>query len=349
MSLESLGKFQVRGSCLRFCTLFDSNFLSRGLALYSSLIRHAPESILYVYCFDDLSHRVLKQLALKSLVPVALDEFESAELLAIKPTRSAGEYCWTCTPHVIQHAIKQFNLPNVIYLDADLYFFESPQLLIDEWGAAGSSVLITEHRYTHRYDHARRFGIYCVQFMGFRSNKAGMAALGWWADRCLEWCYAKDEDGKFGDQKYLDDWPVRFDGVHVLQHLGGGVAPWNSEQYEVLATDDATIELRELSTSQSFPLVFYHFHGFQIFNDGEIDFAPYSLGKGVKEEVYKRYLDGMREAAEILASVSDSNFHGLRERSRGVVQGLKAFKRRWSRRLNGSLNVMCVSDLKKLT
>jgi hypothetical protein len=267
----------------------------------------------------------------------------------VKPSRSVGEYCWTCTPHIVRDAIQRFDLPAVTYLDADLYFFASPELLLDEWNAAGASVLITEHRYTPRYDHARRFGIYCVQFVSFRADHAGMGTLNWWADRCLEWCYAREEEGKFGDQKYLDDWTTRFQGVHVLQHLGGGVAPWNGQQYEVLETDGAAVRLRELATGVHFPLVFYHFHGLQIFHDGEIDLATYRLGKGFRVEVYGRYLHGLREATALLSPVSnEKNFHGLRGRPSGAIERLRAFKRRWGRRLGGALNVQRVRDLVQL-
>ncbi len=332
-----------------FCTLFDSNFLSRGLALYISLRRHAPDSTLYVYCFDDLTHRLLKQMDLPNLSPVAMAEFESPELLSVKPSRGVGEYCWTCTPHIIRHAIQHFDLPAVTYLDADLYFYASPTVLLDEWVAAGASVLITEHRYTPCYDHACRFGIYCVQFVTFRADAAGMTALNWWADRCLEWCYSREEDGKFGDQKYLDDWTTRFEGVHVLQHLGGGVAPWNVQQYEVLTTDGDAVQLRELASDASFPLVFYHFHGLQIFRDGEIDLATYPLGQGFRVEVYGRYLDGLREAAVLLSSVSnEKNFHGLLGRPTEFMGRLRAFKRRWGRRFGGALNVQRVRDLVQL-
>jgi hypothetical protein len=332
-----------------FCTLFDSNFLSRGLALFNSLMRYAPDSMLYVYCFDDLTLRILKQLSLPNLSMVSLAEFESLELLEVKSSRSVGEYCWTCTPHIIRDALVRFKLPAVTYLDADLYFFNSPAIVLDEWNNADASVLITEHRYTPRYDNANRFGIYCVQFISFRNDSFGRYALNWWADRCLEWCYAREEDGKFGDQKYLDDWTTRFQGVHVLQHLGGGVAPWNVQQYKVVSPHSAGIELRELASGIQFPLLFYHFHGLQIFCDGEIDLATYPLGQDFRAEVYDTYLDGLRDSATLLNQVSsEKNFHGLRERPTGVMERLRAFKRRWERRFDGALNVQQVRNLIQL-
>jgi hypothetical protein len=188
-----------------------------------------------------------------------------------------------------------------------------------------------------------------VQFVTFRNDEIGIGAVSWWADRCIEWCYARDEDGKFGDQKYLDDWTLRFEKVHVLKHLGGGVAPWNVQQYEVKTAENAEVQLCEITSNNYFPLVFYHFHGLQIFFDGEIDLSPYPLGKGFRQVVYEQYLNGLREAAMLLRAVSSlKNFHGLRRRPTGVVDRLRNLKRRWGRRFNGALNVLKINDLIQL-
>src|SRR3989338_1021437 len=216
-----------------FCTLFDSNYLSRALAMYRSLEACGEEFRLYALCFDDLACRILGALKLPSMVAIPLDRFESSALKAVKTQRTTAEYCWTCTPHMIRYVLDTYRLPDVTYLDADLMFFGRPSLLFSEFEASGASVLITEHRYTPRYDQSAKSGIYCVQFMTFKADGRGIGGLQWWQDRCLEWCCDRFEEGKFGDQKYLDDWPQRFDGVHVLRHLGGGVAPWNVQQYRL--------------------------------------------------------------------------------------------------------------------
>lgn len=268
-----------------FCTLFDSTYLTRGLALYHSLQMHCKSFRLYVYCFDDTALEVLAELALPDLVTISLAEFENNDLLSVKQDRTRGEYCWTCTAHTIRDAIMRFDLSEVTYLDSDMFFFASPDILLNEFRDSGSSVLITEHRYSPHYDQSEKSGIYCVQFMTFKTDKRGMEVLEWWCDRTLEWCYNRYEDGKFGDQKYLDDWTERFEGVHVLQHSGGGVAPWNVQRYTVSAGP----------MINDVPLVFYHFHNLGWCTDDSFLLDRYRLSRNVIDLLYRPYIAVLKQ------------------------------------------------------
>lgn len=277
-----------------FCTLFDSNYLPRALVMFHSLEQTGEDFRLYAVCFDDLAYQILVKLNLEKLIAIPLDAFETPQLRAVKEQRTAGEYCWTCTSHVIRFVLDTYQLPEVTYLDADLRFYDKPSRLLAEFEESGASVLITEHRYTPQYNKSVAYGIYCVQFMTFKADRRGIKVLQWWQDKCLEWCYSRIEDGKFGDQKYLDDWTQRFEGIHVLQHLGGGVAPWNVQQYKLSQQSDR-LYVNDL------PLVFYHFHAYKYYANGIHSFsANYLLNNNVVNRLYRPYaLDLMRAHDEI--------------------------------------------------
>ncbi len=272
---------------LNFCTLFNSNYLTRGLAMYDSLAVHCPQFHLFIFTFDDKAADILKTLNLPDITVITLAEFEDEELLAIKPDRSPVEYCWTCTPSTILYCIQKFDLDHCTYIDADLLFYSNPDVLIREMGE--KSVLIIDHRYTPEYDQTATSGKYCVQFMCFKNNEDGLHVLRWWRNACNEWCYARFEDGKFGDQKYLDDWPVRFTCVHELENIGGGVAPWNMQQYE-FHHGKRSINL-SFQQGVQLPLVFYHFHGVLLCERRIVRYCPeeYEIPEFVKKKIYYPY------------------------------------------------------------
>jgi hypothetical protein len=291
---------------LNFCTLFNSSYLSRGVAMYESLQRYCSDFHLYVFAFDEVSCNYLRSKRFPNMTVVSLKEFEDAELLKVKPTRSAGEYCWTCTSSTILYSIKAFKLSNCTYLDADMQFFADPAVLINEMGNA--SVLITEHRYTKAYDQSAESGKYCVQFVTFKNDERGMKVLEWWRDRCIEWCYSYAEEGKFGDQKYLDDWTRRFEGVHELQHLGGGIAPWNVQQYDFEKEGQKIFGI-EKSSGKKFQVIFFHFHGVKFFEEGIVSYshALYDLDKKVQELFYRPYV---KELVRISKPIGSFNANG---------------------------------------
>ncbi|MGV3706982.1 MAG: glycosyl transferase [Arcticibacter sp.] len=288
---------------INFCTLFNSAYLSRGLAMYQSLLRHCDDFHLYIFAFDEGCLQTLRDLKLEHASIISLEEFEDDALLAVKPERTAGEYCWTCTSSTIWYCIHEYGLESCTYIDADLLFFSNPKVLIDEMGT--SSVLITEHRYTPRYDQSDLSGIYCVQFITFKRDEWGLAALSWWRNACLEWCFKRFEDGKFGDQKYLDDWTTRFEGVHELNHPGGGVAPWNVQQYSFLKRDKRVM-LREIASDNIADVIFYHFHAFKYAQGNVFHLTEdqYDIADDAVQFLYKPYAQAILEAENLITSVS---------------------------------------------
>jgi SAM-dependent methyltransferase len=244
-----------------FCTLFDAGYLPRGLVLYGSLVETGADFRLRVFCMDDETHDLLSRMNLPRLTPVSLADLErfDRDLLGVKSTRTPVEYFWTATPVVCLYCLeREPELGEITYLDADVMFFADPQPVFEELGP--ESVLIVPHRYAAGYAaDAATSGVYNVQFMTFRRTPDGLEALRWWRERCIEWCYARVEDGKFGDQKYLDDWPQRFRGVHVLQHPGGGLAPWNASRYRLERRDGSVL-------IDGQPLIFYHYHSLALYS-----------------------------------------------------------------------------------
>lgn len=291
-----------------FCTLFDSNYLSRGLALYRSLERVCDNFHLYIFAFDEKCAAVLNRLSLRHATVISLHEFEDQALLSVKPTRSRAEYCWTSTSSTILYVLEHYRVDMCTYLDADMLFFDSPKALFEEMGSA--SVLITEHRYSPQYNKEAKTGKYCVQFVSFKNDQRGLTVLRWWRERCIEWCYARFEDGKFGDQKYLDDWTTRFDGVHELQHLGGGMAAWNIQQYDVFEKNSRLFG-RTRDTGEEFPVIFYHYHYVRFFADGTVELGRRSLTTEVLQLLYRPYFRRLEEAKNDIMTI-DSTFdpHG---------------------------------------
>ncbi len=286
-----------------FCTLFDSNYLSRGLTLYRSLEQVCDSFHLYIFAFDDKCLNVLKKIQLKNATVISLEEFEDTELLRVKPTRTRAEYCWTSSSSTILYVLEKYKVNMCTYLDADMMFFESPKVLFDEMG--DNSIVITEHRYSPRYNKEALSGKYCVQFITFKNDMPGLKALRWWRDRCIEWCYARFEDGKFGDQKYLDDWTTRFEGVHELQHLGGGMAAWNVQQYDIFEKN-GKLYGKEIIFGSEFPVIFYHFHYLRFLENGFIELGRRILSNDTMKLLYVPYLIRLEKAKKEIEAIDPS-------------------------------------------
>jgi len=281
-----------------FCTLFDRNYLYKGLALYNSLMRNCSEFSLWILCLDKITYDLLDRLKLKNVRLIAMEDFEDQELLSIKDSRSAIEYCWTCTSSLPLYILnKTPSIDSIAYIDADVYFYSDPSVLYEEMG--NNSIGIVKHNYSARYrKYEKIHGKFNVQFLIFKNDPNALECLNWWRKKCLEWCYARYEDNRWGDQKYLDEWSGRFKGVWVFTHKGAGAAPWNIQQYPLkCANNRIFIDDQEL--------IFYHFHQLNILSSETFDLTRgYLLPDDAIKLIYKPYV---REINKIITSVLEKN------------------------------------------
>lgn len=287
------------------CTLYNSLYLDKGLVLYDSLKECCADFVLYVLCMDDKCYEVLSSIDEDNMIPIRLEDFEKddEELQSAKQNRSFGEYCWTCTPSFILFVIERYNERLCTYIDADMYFYQDPQILIDGMIASGKSVLIVPHRFTKENIECEKNGIFCVEFNTFLNNSEALEVLRTWRGDCLQCCTVDNDGIHFGDQKYLDEWPKKYETVYICSHLGAGVAPWNIQSYK-LFNAEGIIQLITKDSKFFCDLIFYHFQHIEYLNDSYVNINAYlskcNLDDKLVKLLYKDYLRKIEVKKEYL-------------------------------------------------
>lgn len=237
-----------------FCTYFDAAYLAKGLALYRSLERWMPHFTLSICCLDDRCYAALASAELPRARLISLSQLEAADpvFAQTRCNRSRIEYYFTATPVLLLQTLQRATSGQLVtYLDADLYFFASPGPLIEL--LAGASCGLIEHRFPPHSEALKVHGIYNVGWVSLRNDEVGLACAEWWRRRCLERCPDRVEEGRFADQKYLEDLPQEFPGVRVLDHPGANLAPWNIERHRVRSCGGQILVDGQ-------PIIFFHFH-----------------------------------------------------------------------------------------
>ncbi len=267
-----------------YVSLWDSAYMSRGLALYESLVSHSSMPFrLYVLALDDKGYAELMRRNINGISVTARSVFEvhSEGMQEARTTRTWQEYAWGCASNFAQFIKVGYGLNEVTYLDADLFFFSDPEQIFTEIGARSIGII------PHRFEGPKiaQNGKFNVSWVTFR-GEIGARCLSRWAAQCREWCFYRNEPGRFGDQKYLDEWGSLYgDEVCVIQNIGAGTAPWNLQQYRV--TEGPKVN--------GVPIAFYHFHELALNPDGSVlRLTNYPLRPEDKELIYAPYLEALR-------------------------------------------------------
>ncbi|MBE2213865.1 MAG: hypothetical protein IAE82_08340 [Opitutaceae bacterium] len=286
-----------------YCTYFDSGFLIQGVALWHSLQRHDPGSVLWVLALDEEAALALERIGSATLRVARLSDLEAAdqELAAVKTGRSRAEYIFTLSPCLPRWLLRTHSaLERIVYLDADVLLWGPPDRIYPGQCCPGAHVVITAHRFPSWAGYLEQHGRFNVGVQVFANTPEAHAVLDDWRSRCLEWCYDRLEGDRYADQKYLDAWPERFGPVvGVLEDPGVNLAPWNwmAHQCEVDMDGEVRVDGR--------PLVLFHFARFRplagswFWQSGQLQYGvmPWSL----RQAIYGVYWQALEEARRELA------------------------------------------------
>lgn len=286
-----------------FATYFDRGFLIQGLALWRSLARHDDEAYLWVLALDEFTAAFLCELGEPRLRVIPIAELEAGDpgLRPAKANRSRVEYFFTLSPCWPRWLLAtRPEIGRLTYLDADMLFFASPAQIFEEMDRVRASVLITAHRFPRWLRHYEIHGQFNVGILSFRNDEAGRSCLDRWRSQCLEWCHDWLDDGRYADQKYLDEWPARLGpALLVLDHPGVNLAPWNWSRHDCVV-DGAGVHV------DAEPLVLFHFarfrplHGDWWWQSGQLDYGV--MPRRLRHAIYGPYWRALAAArAEIAA------------------------------------------------
>jgi hypothetical protein len=298
-----------------YCTIFDSGYLARALALHASLVEASPRARLAFFCVDELASRVLESLQLDRAIVVAHESFATPELRRLESLRSRGEYCWTCKPFALLHLARE--LPQAqwfIYVDTDMMFFGDPDAALP----VGAHYLLTPHRFHSAFEKYERAGRYNAGYLAMCNSSEGRRAVEWWRERCVESCIARVTDIGYADQKYLERLPELFPFGEESAHPGLNSAPWNIERY-TLAKSEGRVYL------DGQPLLLYHFQALRLLNRRLVDLyaGDRRISDDARRLIYRPYLERVAIAYRTLTDAFPSEAPQVESALRSVRDWLR--------------------------
>lgn len=282
-----------------FCNVVSKTRLYQFIALYDSIKKACGTFKIFVLCMDDDTSRILNQARLENAVLITLEEIESESLKSLKSERNISEYCWTLKPVLLSYVFEHFeHIDWITYLDADMYFFSSPQNIFSD--SDNCSVLLSEHDSNEQIKFVEEaVGRFNAGLISFKNNLNGRECLHWWKKQCIKWCYNTTVTGQFGDQKYLQDIFVLFKNVCPITEPGVNIAPWNDAKYN-MNVREGTLYIDDS------PLVLYHYCGFRLIDKNSCVFM---FGNTLKPIIHNPYMKAIKDAVKLVQSI-DPGFDG---------------------------------------
>lgn len=288
-------------------TICDKNYLVRALALYNSIIKNIPDSIFWFLCADEDSKHILQSFNLPNTVIINFDDLNDPELLEAKNNRSFAEFIFTSKPALINHILNKISDGDVlIYDDADLFYFSSPEKILNIMKNDKYSIGIVPHKFPKDKEYMNeRVGRYNAGLLYLIADQNSRLCVSEWRKQCIDWCYLKYEKDRFGDQLYMNKWPEKYQGVYEIKDKGVNLGSWSIYDFKITKKDGRFFVDND-------PLICYHFHRIKFYLESRIvePLPIYVYNK----ELYKDYAKGLELSLQKMSSLHPDWSNGFVEK-----------------------------------
>jgi len=248
-------------------TICAKNYLAQALTLKNSFKNTNPKIDFFIFLSDlaDVDE-------LSSLDLILLDQNWIPEWKSMAFKYNVIEFSTSIKPFCFNKLFKE-DYEKVIYLDPDIYVTSNLNYIYNYLDT--KSIVLTPH-----YNHIQEeysgsvpeeellfVGIYNLGFCAIKCDDIGRKIINWWKNRLTTYCYADKWDGLHVDQKFMDFIPGFFpNDIKITHHAGINPAIWNLHERMLEIGTNKIYLIRDNISNELFPLLFFHFSGFDPFN-----------------------------------------------------------------------------------
>jgi hypothetical protein len=283
---------------INVATMFSREYIVQGLTMLNSFLRNNPNAKVWILALDVKTLTVISQVQPKSTHTILISKENELyqRFLYFQRSRSFAESIFSIKPHWVHYVLNKIRDEDIVlYIDADSYFFmELPNLgLFKE-----ASLILSPHYFPKNSDASAEVGRYNAGFVGFKKNNIGVKAVNLWCDLCNNWCFAYKSDGKFADQKYLDQISTNFINSVSETPFGINLGLWSFSSDTRVKIEKSGFQVGENK------LISFHFHSIRLSrNFIFMDLHRYqrlACSRELYEKIYSPYVDDLKSVQETL-------------------------------------------------
>ena len=235
-----------------YVTYFDQRYLAFALVTLRSIRQHDPHAEIFPLCFDKVAYDAIAGLGDNKITAIPAEEIWAFDPGLKDRERRVRQAFYSTHKAVLPIYVFHLrpDLAAVAHIDADVFFYSSPQPLFDEIGEA--PIAVSPHRFAPEWKSSEQFGRFNAGFIYWRNHPEAHKCLREYRKDVFDWCEPWPQpDGRFMNQGYLTAWPQRYSGVHIVEHAGVNLSWWNVAAFTLRNGSVITVDER--------PLIFYHF------------------------------------------------------------------------------------------